>query len=88
MVIFKGIIYEILFVLCEIEILSQIRVKFLYGLGVGTKMRGENKSYDLFSFLLVSVGKCLREGFRLFEFLHHDGFINVKESKEGKIIKF
>lgn len=73
---------------CEIEILSQIRVKFLYGFGVGTKMRGENKCYDLFSFLLVSVGKCLREGFRLFECLDHDGFINVKESKEGKIIKF
>lgn len=72
----------------QIEILPQIRVKFLYGRLVRTKMRGENESYDLFAFLFLSVGKGFRARFRLLEFLHDHRFINVRESKEGKIIKF
>lgn len=86
--IFKSIIYEILFVLRQIEIFPQIRVKFLYGRLVCTKMRGENESYDLFSFFFLSVGKGFGARFRLLEFLHDHRFINVRESKEGKIIKF
>lgn len=72
MMIFKGIIYEMLFVLCEIEIFPQVRVKFLNCLRVSTNMGGKDKSNDLFSFLLFSVGKGFGAGFGVLECLDHD----------------